>query len=137
MTDYDRTTVSIATNQTEHNQQVLLRRFDDAQSAIQGISNDISGASGTLQRLREELQGSNPRFLDSRSTKIVIDKESLDIVTWLSPLHFETMQKDIFSRHQEGTGKWMLDSKEFNDWFSGSGRTLWCPGIRMITLNNI
>jgi hypothetical protein len=76
-------------------------------------------------------------ILDSRSTKIVIDKESLDIVAWLSPLHFETKHKDVFSRHQEGTGKWMLDSKEFNDWFSGSGRTLWCPGIRMITFNNI
>jgi hypothetical protein len=76
-------------------------------------------------------------FLDSRSTKIVIDKESPDIVAWLSPLHFETQQKDVFSRHQEGTGKWMLNSKEFNDWFSESGRTLWCPGIRMITFNNI
>jgi hypothetical protein len=76
-------------------------------------------------------------FLDSRSTEIAIDKESIDIVAWLSPLHFETKQKDAFSRHQEGTGQWMLDSKEFNDWFSGSGRTLWCPGIRMITLNSI
>jgi hypothetical protein len=76
-------------------------------------------------------------FLDSRSTKIAIDKESIDIVAWLSPLNFETKQKDAFSRHQEGTGKWMLDSNEFNDWFSGSGRTLWCPGIRMITLTSI
>jgi hypothetical protein len=76
-------------------------------------------------------------FLDSRSTKIAIDKESIDIVAWLSPLHFETKQKDAFGRHQEGTGKWLLDSKEFNDWFSGSGRTLWCPGIRMITLTSI
>jgi hypothetical protein len=76
-------------------------------------------------------------ILDSRSAKIVIDKESLDIVAWLSPLHFKIKHKDVFSRYQEGTGKWMLDSKEFNDWFSGSGRTLWCPGIRMITLNNI
>jgi hypothetical protein len=71
--------------------------------------------------------------LDSRSTKIIIDKESLDVVARLSPLHFETKQKDILSRHQEGTGKWMLDSKEFNDWLSGPGRTLWCPGIRMVT----
>jgi hypothetical protein len=75
--------------------------------------------------------------LDSRSTKTIIDKESLDIVARLSPLRFEAKQKDILSRHQEGTGKWMLDSNEFNDWFSGSGMTLWCPGIRMITLNNI
>jgi hypothetical protein len=62
LTDYDRTTASIAANQTEHHQQVLLQRFDDAQSAIQGISNDVSGASGTLRRLHEELQGNNSRF---------------------------------------------------------------------------
>jgi hypothetical protein len=72
-----------------------------------------------------------------KSTKPTIDKECLDIIAWLSPLDFWKKQNDVFVKHQEGTGKWMLDSKEFNDWLLGSGMTLWCPGIRMIILDNL
>jgi hypothetical protein len=62
LADDNRATASIAANQTEHNQQALLQRFDDAQSAIQGISNDVSRTLETLQQFRGELQGNNPHF---------------------------------------------------------------------------
>jgi hypothetical protein len=76
----------------------------------------------------------HPNF---RRAKLAIDKECLDIIAWLSPLDFWKKQNDVFVKHQEGTGKWMLASKEFNDWLLGSGTTLWCPGIRMIILDNL
>ncbi|KIN08970.1 hypothetical protein OIDMADRAFT_110360, partial [Oidiodendron maius Zn] len=57
------------------------------------------------------------------------DKECLDIMAWLSPLDFWKKQNDVFVKRQEGTGEWILDSKEFNDWLFGSGTTLWFPGI--------
>jgi len=42
-----------------------------------------------------------------------------DIMAWLSPLDFWKKQNDdTFVKYQERTGKWMLDSKEFNDWCS-------------------
>lgn len=56
------------------------------------------------------------------------------IIDWLSPLDFWTKQDDIFNRHQEGTGQWLLYSDEFRNWLSGTGNTLWCPGIRMFIL---
>jgi hypothetical protein len=64
-------------------------------------------------------------------TKVSIVKLRRAIVEWLSPLNFFATQDDIFSRGQKGTGQWLLESSEFRDWFSGSRKILWCPGIRM------
>jgi hypothetical protein len=47
------------------------------------------------------------------------------------PLNFWAKQKDIFSRHQAGTGKWLLETDLFKQWLDGSCKILWCPGIRM------
>ncbi|KAI9770937.1 MAG: hypothetical protein M1840_002641 [Geoglossum simile] len=57
------------------------------------------------------------------------DKESRDIIAWLSTLNFPTRQNDIFCRRQEGTGEWFLDTDAFKRWLDGNERTLWCPGL--------
>lgn len=51
------------------------------------------------------------------------------IMQWLSPTDFPAQQHDIISRRQEGTGQWLLDSREFKGWLQGSDETLFCPGI--------
>jgi hypothetical protein len=51
------------------------------------------------------------------------------MMQWLSPTDFPAQQHDIISRRQEGTGQWLLDSREFKSWLQGSDRTLFCPGI--------
>ncbi len=38
-------------------------------------------------------------------------------------------QSDLIGRRQEGTGQWLLVSKQFKDWVNGNGETLLCPGI--------
>ena len=55
-----------------------------------------------------------------------------DIINWISPLNFSTRQNDIFSRREEGTGKWLLEDDVFKSWLAGTERILWCPGLRMI-----
>ncbi|CAG8373201.1 unnamed protein product [Penicillium salamii] len=58
-------------------------------------------------------------------------------LAWLSSLDHDAKQVDFFSRVQEGTGKWLLASAEFNNWVSlndladqsEAHRTLFCPGI--------
>lgn len=51
------------------------------------------------------------------------------ILRWLTPIDFATQQNDFISRRQEGTGRWLLDSDEFQEWVNQSGRTMFCPGI--------
>src|SRR2546423_12797298 len=51
------------------------------------------------------------------------------IVDWLTPIDYAPQQSDFVARRQEGTGQWLLDSKEFNKWLDQSKQTLFCPGI--------
>lgn len=67
-------------------------------------------------------------------TEAFIAQLRREIIEWLSPLNFLKTQIDVLNRRQTGTGQWLLESAEFKDWFSGSGTTLWCPGIRMTYL---
>ncbi|KAL8716489.1 MAG: hypothetical protein Q9225_006190 [Loekoesia sp. 1 TL-2023] len=56
-------------------------------------------------------------------------KRRQEILRWFSPLNFFKTQQDIFRRREEGTGKWLIDSPDFQDWVGGSQHTLCCSGI--------
>lgn len=62
------------------------------------------------------------------------DPERRDIIDWLSPLNFKLIHSEIFQNREDGTGQWMLESQEFINWRDGRSKTLWCPGIREISL---
>ncbi|KAJ7270947.1 hypothetical protein C8J57DRAFT_1468148 [Mycena rebaudengoi] len=51
------------------------------------------------------------------------------IFDWLSPPNFFARHAEIFATRQKGTGLWFLDEKQFQDWLSAPGGTLWCHGI--------
>jgi hypothetical protein len=56
--------------------------------------------------------------------------ERTRIIDWLSPINFFLRQADISNVRQPGTGEWLLADPHFQEWKNGSGRTLWCRGIR-------
>ena len=59
-----------------------------------------------------------------------LDKEKdLNILKWLTPIDYATQQSDYISRRQPGTGQWLLDSAEYQEWLEIPGKTLFCPGI--------
>jgi predicted phosphoadenosine phosphosulfate sulfurtransferase len=65
------------------------------------------------------------------------DLERENILKSLSSLNFRDKQRDVFANHQQGTGQWLVETKEFQQWFKGQeSSTLWCPGIRMSTSPN-
>ncbi|KAJ7478803.1 hypothetical protein B0H11DRAFT_1696061, partial [Mycena galericulata] len=51
------------------------------------------------------------------------------IIEWFSPLNLFLRQADIFSTREPGTGKWLLEDTLFNNWKSGTTKTVWCPGM--------
>jgi Cdc6-like AAA superfamily ATPase len=57
------------------------------------------------------------------------DKDRRDIANWLTLVDYDPQQSDYISRRQEGTGQWLLNSDEFQEWLNSSRRTLFCPGI--------
>ncbi|KAL3480495.1 hypothetical protein BJX99DRAFT_266432 [Aspergillus californicus] len=63
-------------------------------------------------------------FADKRQ-----DGEQEEILFWLTPLDFSPLQNDLISRKQEGTGEWLPQSSEYQQWESTRGSILFCPGI--------
>ena len=58
-----------------------------------------------------------------------VDKECQKIGDWLSPFDFRAIQQEILHKCHTGTGKWMLESYQFQQWLNSHNETLWCPGI--------
>jgi hypothetical protein len=58
------------------------------------------------------------------------DKDDYQVIAnWLTSEDYTSQQSDLFSRRQEGTGQWLLDSSEFQKWLKDDLQTLFCPGI--------
>jgi ankyrin repeat protein len=57
------------------------------------------------------------------------DRERSIILDWLTPIDYYAQQSDFINRRQTGTGKWLLDSAEFQAWLHADKQTLFCPGI--------
>lgn len=51
------------------------------------------------------------------------------VMDWISPDQFATVQSDLIAQRQQGTGLWFLESPRFHDWVSGTSPTLFCPGM--------
>ncbi|KAM4063741.1 ankyrin repeats (3 copies) domain-containing protein [Hirsutella rhossiliensis] len=43
-------------------------------------------------------------------------EELMRVANWLTPIDYSGEQKDLIHRRQEGTGQWLLESKEFQAW---------------------
>ncbi|EWG50058.1 AGC/PKA protein kinase [Fusarium verticillioides 7600] len=55
--------------------------------------------------------------------------EEKDIFQWITPIDYTPQQHDFLKRRQPGTGQWLLECTEFQDWLKNSKRGLFCPGI--------
>jgi hypothetical protein len=61
-----------------------------------------------------------------------------DVLANLSLLDFHEKQKDVFANHHRGTGQWLLNTYNFQKWFTDKETSvLWCPGIRTSTFHQL
>ncbi|KAJ7270955.1 ankyrin repeat-containing domain protein [Mycena rebaudengoi] len=82
---------------------------------------------GILMEVRSVAQ--NQQNLKDSVEHEKITKEREKIIDWLSPPNFFARHAETFATRQKGTGLWFLDEKQFQDWLSAPGGTLWCHGI--------
>ncbi|KAL9618763.1 MAG: hypothetical protein Q9160_006557 [Pyrenula sp. 1 TL-2023] len=85
----------------------------DLQTTLAGVKEDVSVAARNIDEIAQHSRG--------QERKIFID--------WISSTNFGSQQDEFFSRHEPGTGQWLLESAEFKDWRANSNETLFCPGI--------
>lgn len=55
-------------------------------------------------------------------------REDHAILDWITTINYAPQQRDYFQRRQSGTGQWFLDSTEFQEWRTESGKTMFCTG---------
>ncbi|KAI0883266.1 uncharacterized protein GGS22DRAFT_195456 [Annulohypoxylon maeteangense] len=56
-------------------------------------------------------------------------QESQEILDWITPFDYASQHADFVSRRQPDTGKWFLESQEYQLWMRTKKQTLFCPGI--------
>jgi hypothetical protein len=56
-------------------------------------------------------------------------EERQTILEWLTPIDYAPQQSDFINRREPGTGKWLIDSEEYQTWVQTPEKTLFCPGI--------
>ncbi|KFY24439.1 hypothetical protein V493_05229 [Pseudogymnoascus sp. VKM F-4281 (FW-2241)] len=56
-------------------------------------------------------------------------EEHQAITKWLSLTDYASQQSDFMARCEEGTGKWLLNSNEFQQWLNQNQQILFCPGM--------
>jgi hypothetical protein len=61
----------------------------------------------------------------------VIVEERERFLRWISEIPFEKIHENIYAKKHPGTGDWLLQTPQFQDWFNNSGSALlWCYGKR-------
>ncbi|CAH0054414.1 unnamed protein product [Clonostachys solani] len=111
----------------------------------------ISKKRVAVQRGRDVVQNATlstagKMKLDTEAVRVDIQKttsimerlerpqERDNTLKWLSSLDFHEYQRETAAKHHEGTGEWLLNTTEFQDWVHGTEHsTMWCPGDRMDT----
>ncbi|RAO66282.1 uncharacterized protein BHQ10_002294 [Talaromyces amestolkiae] len=56
-------------------------------------------------------------------------QEEEKILEWLTPTNYAPQQNDLIRKRQSGTGQWLLDSAQYQNWLETNKQTLFCPGI--------
>lgn len=56
-------------------------------------------------------------------------KEDVEALEWLTRNDQGSYQSDILKWRQPGTGQWLLESAEYQDWRTTEKQTLFCSGI--------
>ncbi|KAF3063346.1 putative ankyrin repeat protein [Trichoderma lentiforme] len=83
--------------------------------------------SEVLDKVLDTTMGIKTNVQDIRSQ--LQSEEDCKILEWLSESDYSRHHNDNIYRRQEGTGQWLLNSKEYQDWLSTSKQKLFCPGI--------
>ena len=107
---------------------IISKLVEDIKGDTAGIDGIKSGMSDLQSR--EKGWKSYPYEKVVRIANNELAKHQHHILDWFSPLNFFQTQQDILKKHEQGTGKWLLDKPEFQQWLTGSECTLCCRGIR-------
>ncbi|KAF3074205.1 hypothetical protein CFAM422_003493 [Trichoderma lentiforme] len=94
------------------------------------LPNDVGREPSVKDRLNEVHDIVSKTGADvAQMTSIIERDEDLKFLNWLTPRDYGLQQNKYIQAHQEGTGRWLLDSAKFITWVETNRQTLFCPGM--------
>ncbi|KAH8592634.1 hypothetical protein B0O99DRAFT_597075 [Bisporella sp. PMI_857] len=110
------------------NNETKLDELDREQNKyFKQASNWREGTTASLKRIRED---GDIRYEEvKRVRREQEDCQRQTILDWITPIDYAPQQHDYITRRQGDTGKWLLDSAEFQAWLETDKQVLFCPGI--------
>ena len=92
---------------------------------------DLSNDRMDRQRKEESECIISRTYLRGASHLMVVGKEKLAFLSWVSDIDFEDVHQKIYAERSEQTCDWLLREPKFQQWFNSSTSTLlWCYGKR-------
>ncbi|UKZ80411.1 hypothetical protein TrVFT333_008170 [Trichoderma virens FT-333] len=80
-----------------------------------------------LNKVHEEIVATRTGVAQLKSR---IDRnEDKEILDWLTSMDYGPLQSGHFNTCQIGTGQWLFGLKQFQDWVTSGGHTVFCHGI--------
>ncbi|KAI4116523.1 MAG: hypothetical protein LQ338_007701 [Usnochroma carphineum] len=117
---------------TGHRKVMQTLRWPFDKSEVEELTDHLERLKSTVSLAYDSTNAAGIREIqsDTKYLKLsVANDEVKAIIDWISNLNFLKQQADFMSQAREGTGKWFLDSDEFQQWSSSHEAMLWCPGI--------
>ncbi|QSZ31284.1 hypothetical protein DSL72_000847 [Monilinia vaccinii-corymbosi] len=105
------------------------KQIAELRSRIATSVNLLNNFQGKLTHKQLQEMKSNADQFYKRQAIQELNQESLKIVNWLTSIDYAPQQHDYIKQRQGETGKWLLDSQEFNNWVNSDKQKLFCPGI--------
>ncbi|EUC45234.1 hypothetical protein COCMIDRAFT_96098 [Bipolaris oryzae ATCC 44560] len=116
---------------SQHNEQLLMElkatmgtRDVGHQAALENVAEKL----GRLEMGQNGVQGHVQQLHERHDLEEAIRKRQ-SILEWLTPIDYESQQREAIRSRQAGTGQWLLNSQQYQDWLAEKHPTLFCPGI--------
>ncbi|KAF7922343.1 uncharacterized protein EAE97_011085 [Botrytis byssoidea] len=76
----------------------------------------------------DDMKNSADQFHERQDDR-ELNKKSLAILNWLTPINHASQQHDYITQRQVDTGQWLLDSPVFIEWVNSDKQKLFCPEL--------
>ncbi|KAF7885212.1 hypothetical protein EAF00_011030 [Botryotinia globosa] len=114
----------------------IWKRFQWEPDDIQELRSRVTANVTFLNALRvkhtnetlHDIKNSADQFHERQDDR-ELNKKSLAILNWLTPINHASQQHDYITQRQVDTGQWLLDSSVFIEWVNSDKQKLFCPGI--------
>ncbi|TQV96575.1 hypothetical protein V2A60_003037 [Cordyceps javanica] len=103
----------------------LLDYIDPAHvEKLGGIMDVLKNVGENVIEIRDEVQNMSSQRVEEKN-----EEQKKKLLDWLTSDEYRSKQIQVFEKASEYTGRWFLESPEFQYWLKTAGTALFCHGI--------